>query len=353
MQPKTVIRILTIFLIVFTVVIGSIILFGYSISAPGYSGTQTDHFNGKRFKNPSGQEAKGFKDLFKWMTAREKTPWTKNMDIEFGEAPDSSPDPDKIIITFVNHSTFLIQYKGINILTDPIWSKRTSPFQWAGPERMRPPGIRFDDLPNIDLIIISHNHYDHLDEKTMKGLSEKFDAKVISPLGVSAFIKTLGIKDAQDLDWWETSEYGGLKITSVPAQHFSGRGMFDRDATLWAGYVIESDEKKIYFAGDTGYDEKMFSEIGEKFASIDVSLIPIGAYKPKWFMSPIHVSPEEALLIHKDVKSKISIGMHFGTFPLADDAQKDPINDLKIGLAESEIDENTFIIPVEGDVYSY
>ncbi len=353
MQSKTGFKILIIFAIVIVVFFGSALLIGYSISEPGYTGEKSAHFNGKQFINQSGKQAKGFGDLIKWMRQREKKPWTKNMDIEYAPAPEANPNPDTVKITFVNHSTFLIQYKGVNIITDPIWSKRTSPFQWAGPERMRPPGIRFEDLPKIDLVIISHNHYDHLDANTMKDLLKVHNPKVIAPLGVSAYIKSLGFENTEDLDWWTVSDFKNLKITCVPAQHFSGRGMFDRDATLWAGYVIQSDEKTIYFAGDTGYDEKLFREIGEKFDSMDVSMIPIGAYKPKWFMSPIHVSPEEGLLIHKDVRSKKSIGMHFGTFPLADDSQKDPINDLKLGLNESGIDENSFIIPEEGKGYSY
>lgn len=349
MQPKTVFRILIIFLSAIAIFISAVFLIGYSVSAPVYKGEALAHFNGKQFKNPSGIEAKGFGDVFKFLLNRQREPWAKNMDLASGPAPESNPDPDKIKITFVNHSTFLIQYKGLNILTDPVWSQRTSPFQFAGPERMRPPGINFEDLPKIDLIIISHNHYDHLDANTMKKLAVKFNPKVISPLGVSAFVKKLGFDNTIDLDWWEISNFQELKITSVPAQHFSGRGMFDRNATLWAGYVIQSADKKIYFAGDSGYDKNIFREIGRHFDSMDVSMIPIGAYKPRWFMSVIHVDPKEALLIHKDVNSKQSIAMHFGTFPLADDGQNDPIKELNAELLESNIEKEDFIIPKEGE----
>ncbi len=349
MQPKTVLRILIIILTIIAIFISAVLLVGYGVSAPGYKGEAMAHFDGQQFKNQSGIEAKGFGDLFKFLSNRKKEPWTKNMDIPYGPAPETNPDPQKLKITFVNHSTFLIQYKGLNILTDPVWSQRTSPFQFAGPERMRPPGIKFEDLPKIDLILISHNHYDHLDANTMRKLAAKFNPKVISPLGISAFVKKLGFENTKDLDWWEISSFQELRITAVPAQHFSGRGMFDKNATLWAGYVIQSDQKNIYFAGDTGYDKNIFREIGRHFDSMDLAMIPIGAYKPRWFMSPIHVDPNEALGIHKDVNSKKSIAMHFGTFPLADDGQNDPIADLQKGLSELQIDQDDFIIPKEGE----
>jgi L-ascorbate metabolism protein UlaG (beta-lactamase superfamily) len=275
------------------------------------------------------------------------------MEIPFADFAKENPNPEDIRITFVNHSTFLIRHKGINIITDPIWSERTSPFQWAGPKRMRPPGIRFEDLPKIDYVLISHNHYDHLDINTMLRVWKEHEPMVICPLGVGAFLNNHGISNTIDLDWWQTIQKADFRFHCVPAQHFSGRGMFDRDATLWAGYVIESGQRKIYFAGDTGYDQEMFSEIGKRFDTIDISLIPIGAYKPQWFMSPIHVSPEEAVFIHRDVNSQKSLAMHFGTFPLADDGQKEPQNDLETALKKHQLNPETFVVPREGASYSF
>ncbi len=346
-QPKTKrILILTLAIVIAFFVFALII--GYSISAPTYTGNKSEHFDGKKFINPSGKQAKGLGDVLKWTMQRKREAWKEMIDADYGNAPVANPDPEKIVITFVNHSTFLIQYQGVNILTDPIWSKRTSPFQWAGPKRMRPPGIKFEDLPNIDLILISHNHYDHLDANTMKRLNKAYQPKVMCPLGVAEYIKSLGFSNAYDLDWWQEQSFDNLNIICVPAQHFSGRGMLDRDGTLWAGFVIQKDSTNIYFAGDTGYDQEMFGSIGAKFGKMKVSMIPIGAYKPKWFMSPIHVSPEEGLFIHKDVNSEISIGMHYGTFPLADDGQMEPINELMELMEKMKIASESFILLKEG-----
>ena len=320
---------------------------GYFFSAPKYRGPVSDHFNGKTFINPDNVKAKGLGDVIRWATNRKPEPWTEHTGMNYGEKP-TERNVDGIRITFVNHSTFLIQVDSVNILTDPVWSERCSPLSFVGPKRMRPPGILFEDLPPIDVVILSHNHYDHLDESTMKKLIKTHDPQIITPLGVGAFIKHLGSGHTHDMDWWEQTELSsGIPIVAVPAQHFSGRGTFDRDATLWCGYVIKSRAGNIYFAGDSGYGD-FFKTIGKEFGEMAVSLIPIGAYLPQWFMSPIHISPEEAVQVHKDVNSKITLGMHFGTFPLADDGPERPKTDLKKALKEAGIDPGEFIIPFEG-----
>lgn len=331
-------------------VIAIINLVGFIISAPRYQGPVSDHFNGKTFENIGDVKAKGGKDLLKWMMNRERQSWTLEGNASFGPKAQEKVTSG-VHITFVNHSTFLIQTNGLNILTDPIWSERTSPVSFAGPKRMRPPGIRFEDLPTIDLVLISHNHYDHLDVPTIKNLIEKFDPHFITPLGVGAFIGNLGSENVLDLDWWEKHQFTQeLSIASVPAQHFSGRGIFDRDATLWCGYIIRSQTGDIYFAGDTGYGE-LFTTIGNRYPNIEVALLPIGAYLPKWFMSPIHISPEEAVKAHQDVGAKVSIGMHFGTFPLADDGPEQAKSDLRAALIDQQIDEASFMILDEGRTF--
>lgn len=322
---------------------------GYFLSAPKYTGPVSDHFDGKRFFSPGGKPARGLGKVLQWMMKRQRGPWTAQTSIPFGEKPATSNE-NGILITFVNHSTFLIQVNGINILTDPIWSERTSPFQWAGPRRMRPPGIRLEDLPKIDLVLLSHNHYDHLDFNTLKHLFKKDQPKIVTPLGVKAFLDGTKITGATDLDWWQTITLNnGLAIQAVPAQHFSGRGMFDRDATLWCGYVIQSAGKNIYFVGDTGYHESFFKEIGEKCAPIEVALVPIGAFKPEWFMSPIHCSPIEAVKIHLEIKAKQSIATHFGTFPLADDGLDEPVVALHCALHSAGLSHDQFLILKEGE----
>ncbi len=326
----------------------SFLLVGMLISAPAHNGPASDHFDGKKFINPGNAQAKGLRDVFQWMMQRQQGPWTEIKETSYGEKPTANIH-DGIKITFVNHSTFLIQVNGVNILTDPVWSERTSPFSFAGPKRMKQPGIRFEDLPRIDYVIISHNHYDHLDINTLKSIFKIHQSKIITPLGVKSFLDNNQISTATDLDWWhEISLSDSLSIQSVPAQHFSGRGISDRDATLWAGYVIKNHQGNIYFAGDTGYNPVTFKEIGERCAPITVALIPIGAYKPAWFMSPIHCSPAEAVQIHFDVKASQSIATHFGTFPLADDGEHEPVTELAEALKQSNLPAGKFLVLKEG-----
>ncbi len=323
-----------------------LITFGWLTSAPAYKGPESDHFNGTHFLNGEGYNEQGFLDLVRWVTTRKPGEWTELPDdeAEYGPRPALRISDSTQVITYINHSTFLLQTNGLNILTDPVYSERVSPLSFAGPKRMRPPGIRFRDLPEIDIVLISHNHYDHLDIKTLIRIRDKHDPVFITPLGVDLYLHKKGIHRTVSLDWWEDHEVGNdLTVSAVRAQHFSSRGMFDRDRTLWAGYVIQSSHGNIYFAGDTGYNN-FFTRIGEQYGPIKTALIPIGAYIPEWFMSPVHVDPEQALQIHRDINAELSIGMHYGTFPLADDGQMDPINDLNAAL-----DGEPFILMKEGE----
>jgi L-ascorbate metabolism protein UlaG (beta-lactamase superfamily) len=336
------------FILLFFIV--SISLLGYFLSGPKYKGPVSDHFDGKKFFTPGGKPAKGLGDVLQWMMKRRRGPWKPQSQLPLGDKPAARTDSG-IHITFVNHSTFLIQVDGVNILTDPVWSERTSPFQWAGPKRTRPPGIRMEDLPEIDFVLLSHNHYDHLDWNSLKTLVKKHEPGIIVPLGVKAFLAENGIYNAIELDWWqESSVNDSMTIQSVPAQHFSGRGMYDRDATLWCGYVIKRPGGNVYFVGDTGYHSSMFREIGERCAPIEVALVPIGAYKPEWFMSPIHCSPAEAVIIHLETKAKQSIATHFGTFPLADDGLDDPVTELNKALNHQGILPESFLVLKEGEL---
>lgn len=334
-------------LLLLGVVVSSVLLISFLISAPRYKGPRLPHFDGRRFLNPGGVVAKGFPDVMKWMMSRKRAPWKKIPATPPGERPPASVH-EGARITFVNHSTFLIQVDGLNILTDPVWSERTSPFRFIGPRRVKPPGIRFEDLPRIDIVLLSHNHYDHLDARTVTALQDTFHPSFIAPLGVGRFLEELGIASRTDLDWWTGLSFANkVHIEAVPAQHFSGRGMFDRDATLWCGYVIKTSVGNIFFAGDTGYNNTIFNDIGARFKP-RLSIIPIGAYKPQWFMAPIHCSPAEAVQIHLDARSQQSIASHFGTFPLADDGYDDPVTDLMMALVASGIPPADFQALKEG-----
>jgi L-ascorbate metabolism protein UlaG (beta-lactamase superfamily) len=323
-------------------------LLGWIFPTPAYKGPVSDHFDGKKFSNPGNVQPAGFRDLIKWVRHRERGEWKEIKEVEYGAAPAESIGGDSIVVTFVNHSTFLVQTEGLNILTDPVWSEYASPVSYAGPKRMRPPGIRFEDLPHIDIILLTHNHYDHLDIKTLKKLAKLHDPVIYTSLGVGLFLKKRGIENFTEMDWWdEVVTAGDLKLICTPAQHFSGRGMFDRDKTLWSGFALQTEKGSIYYSGDTGFGE-FFNEIAERLDPVRLAFLPIGAYKPSWFMAPIHTSPADAVKIHQILRSPKSIGMHFGTFPLADDGQDDPEKDLKMALKGEGINEIDFIVPMEG-----
>jgi len=327
-------------------------LVGALLSAPRYKGPVTDHFDGKEFKNPNGQVSQGLGAVFKWMRTRKRDPWPKAKDWSIPEK--SFDQPGGIRVTFVNHSTFLIQVGEFNILTDPVWSQRVSPFSFMGPARKRPPGVRLEDLPNIDLVLLSHNHYDHLDKQTLKTIHQVHRPQVLTPLGVGAYAKKIGMNPCEDLDWWQSQSFHdhSIKITALPASHFSSRGTLDRNATLWCGFFIESELGNVYFAGDSGFGE-FFNDIAERTADMDIALLPIGAYKPEWFMSPIHTSPSEAVKVHKILNPGISIASHFGTFPLADDNTERALNDLKAAKTMEDVAEEKFITLDEGRSFEF
>lgn len=231
---------------------------------------------------------------------------------------------DDLQVTWLGHSTFLIQYKGINVLTDPIFSDRASPVGFAGPERYIPHVIDYQSLPPIDLVIISHNHYDHLDEVAVAQLAK--DSHFYVPLGIGSWLQEQGVAESHisELDWWHSAQWKGVGIQALPSQHWSARGLGDRFETLWASWSVQIADRHIWFAGDTGYNDIQFKEIGEKVPKIDLALIPIGAYAPRWFMKTYHVNPQEAVNIHLDIKAQRSIGMHWGTFPLTAEPPGEP-----------------------------
>ncbi|MBC7712531.1 MAG: MBL fold metallo-hydrolase [Rhizobacter sp.] len=308
----------------------------------------TDHYNGKIFYMPKDDtQPKGFLDLMKWKLEGNGEDWPDKVEPPVVQAIPAPAPINKMIVTFVNHSTFLIQVDGINILTDPIWSKRAGPFSFAGPKRVHEPGIAFEALPKIDAVIISHNHYDHMDRETIKSLEDKFSPKFIVPLANEEKMKSFGAKNVVELDWNDSVNISPeMKITLLQARHWSARTLTDKREALWGSYYIETKKEKIYFAGDTAYGTH-FAEIEKKMGAPDLALLPIGAYEPRWFMKSEHMNPEEAVLAHLDLHAKHSIGMHFGTFKLTNEAIDTPLKDLQMAKEKLHVTNFTTLIPGE------
>jgi L-ascorbate metabolism protein UlaG (beta-lactamase superfamily) len=319
-------------------------------SVPPYRGPVTDHFDGKHFHNQV-KGAAGFGDLIKWLRNRQPGPWSDWTDSQPGPPPPRRLGTGSLRVTFVGHSTVLLQMDGVNILTDPVWSTRVSPVGWSGPRRHRAPGIRMEDLPPIDIILLSHNHYDHCDFATLRRLAGEHRPRIYTALGNRALMEKIGVGNAVDMDWWDALEIAeGIRLSCVPAEHFSGRGLGDRNRTLWCGFVIESAAGRVYFAGDTGSGPH-FEQIASRFAPLRLALLPIGAYRPRWFMSPVHMGPDDAVRAHRLLQAGTSIGIHFGTFALADDGETEPVELLHETLDRMEMPRSSFRALKEGEGY--
>jgi L-ascorbate metabolism protein UlaG (beta-lactamase superfamily) len=292
-------------------------------SDPGFP----KHFDGKRFYNPDSPQVRGYLDALRWkLTSRPESSPKFISDVE-QSVPPSRVEASGLRTTLVNHSTVLLQQRDSNILTDPLWSERASPLSWIGPRRRRIPGVSWDNLPRIDTVLLSHNHYDHLDLPTLRRLAARGDSTFVVPAGGARLLRSQNIGPVYELDWGESlllpGSHASVTIHCVPALHFSSRGIYDRNMTLWCGYVIQSQERLVYFAGDTGFG-RHFAQIRERFGSPHLALLPIGAYEPRWFMSPIHMGPDEAVRAHRILGAKTSIAIHHGTFQLADEGLDTP-----------------------------
>jgi N-acyl-phosphatidylethanolamine-hydrolysing phospholipase D len=259
------------------------------------------------------------------------------------------PDPKAIQVSWVGHDTFLIQAAGCALLTDPIFSERASPLAFLGPRRHAPPGLAWQDLPRIDAVLISHNHYDHLDRPTIRRLGAR--PRYFVPLGLGTWFRDLGLDQVNEMDWWQSAS-GPIRLTCVPAQHFSMRTPFDRNSTLWCGWVLQTPAGPVYFAGCSGYSPD-FQEIGARLGPMRLSLLPIGCYRPRWFMQPMHVNPPEAVKVHQEVRSRQSIGMHWGTFRLTDEPLGEPPLYLKQAVAEAGLPPEDFTVMSLGETRLY
>jgi L-ascorbate metabolism protein UlaG (beta-lactamase superfamily) len=298
----------------------------------------SDHFDGRRFFNPNGANGQPFWAVPRMLFSRWAR-WPSEVSVEPRRPPN--PGLDEVIVTFVGHATFLIQAAATNVVIDPVYSSRASPVSFAGPRRVRAPGVRFEDLPTISLVLLSHNHYDHCDLRILQLIERCFHPPVVTPLGNGRLLRSSGIVRVQEIDWWETTSGVPLPITLTPAQHFSARGMFDRNSALWGGFLIEAGGHRILHAGDSGYGPH-FREIAERLGPIDLALLPIGAYEPRWFMKDIHMNPAEAVQAHLDLAARQSIAMHFGTFQLTPEGIEEPARELAKALQERGVPAERF-----------
>ncbi|HYH38849.1 MAG TPA: MBL fold metallo-hydrolase [Azospirillum sp.] len=306
----------------------------------------SDHCDGRRFRNVHASTDKRLKDVLRfWRSRNEWTPWPERVDDPpCPPLPAAAPD-GHAALTFIGHVTFLIRVGGCTLLTDPVWSPHAGPLGRLGPKRARPPALALAELPPLDAVLVSHGHYDHMDLPTLKRLS---GTPVVAGLGNKPFLERRGVRPVHELDWWQSVELGGARITFVPAQHWSSRTLFDRNTTLWGGFVVESGGACVYFCGDAGYSPH-FREIAARFPRIDVALLPIGAYEPRWFMTPQHMNPDEAVRAHRDLGARASVAMHFGTFRLTPEGIAEPVAALGRARASHGVDEATFRVPGFGE----
>lgn len=310
-----------------------------------YFGPPSDHFDGVRFFNPGGVEPGGLKDVWKWQRSGQRARWPKHLDLPSPTRPADNVTGADLRVTMVGHASMLIQVAGLNILTDPVWSDRVSPVSFAGPKRVIKPGIAFDDLPPIDIVLVTHNHYDHLDLATLERLYEEHGPHFVTPLGNDTIIHSR-IPEAKisDLDWGDSVDYWeGVSIEATPCHHWSARRLGDRRMALWSAFVISTPAGKIYHVGDTGFHDGInYRAVAERHGAFRLAILPVGAYEPRWFMKGQHQNPAEAVEGFRMANAAYAVGHHFGTFQLTDEAIDAPVQDLARALESAEIEPDRF-----------
>jgi L-ascorbate metabolism protein UlaG (beta-lactamase superfamily) len=324
-----------------------------------YNGPPSDHFDGERFFDPHGVPPRNRGDLFRWFIDRRRrgtrAKWPARAPSPFADHPPQRVEGAALRIAYVGHASFLIQTAGLNILLDPVWSKRASPFRLVGPQRVNDPGIAFADLPPIDVVLVSHGHYDHLDIATLSQLAAAHRPRVITPLGNDTIMRNRDPAIASEgYDWRDRIDLGSAAVTLVPTRHWSARSLSDRNMSLWASFVIEAPCGRIYFVGDSGYGEgRNFRDVCERYGSPKLAILPIGAYEPRWFMREQHMNPAEAVQAFIDCGAEFAVAHHYGTFQLTDEAIDAPVTALAEALHAAKISADRFRALRPGEVWQF
>ncbi len=321
-----------------------------------YSGPVSDHFDGQRFFDPDGSPPKTLGQVLRWQLGRrrERAVWPEWAPSPHADTPPPRVEGSAVRLSFVGHVSWLIQTAGLNILVDPVWSDRVSPFSFAGPKRRNDPGIALEALPKIDVVLVSHGHYDHLDAATLSKLAARFSPRVITPLGNDIIMKEAdGAIKAEAYDWKDRVELGnGIAATLVPTRHWTARGLFDRNKALWASFVLETPVGKLYIVCDSGYGEGThFRRVAEAHGPLKLAILPIGAYEPRWFMRDQHMNPSDAVRALADCGAEQALAHHHGTFQLTDEAIDAPAVALAEALDEAKVPREKFVVLKPGQVF--
>jgi L-ascorbate metabolism protein UlaG (beta-lactamase superfamily) len=310
----------------------------------------SDHCDGQRFFNPRRHEERTWRDILSWKLSGQPSPWPVR-----SAHPPRPTEPlagQRLAATWIGHSTFLLQTPAGNLLTDPVYSDRVGPGGLIGPRRVQDPGVDFTDLPAIDVVLLSHDHYDHCDRATLRRLWQTHAPLGVTPLGNAPLLRSAGFAPERivELDWWQSHTAApGLELTLTPARHWSNRLRGPRNSRLWGGFHLKTPQACAYFAGDTAYDELFFAAIRTRLGPPDLALIPIGAYAPRWFMAAQHCDPTEAVQIHRELGAGLSLGMHWGTFQLTDEGVGEPPRELARALIAAELHADTFRVCAPGE----
>ena len=309
----------------------------------------SDHFNGKTFFNPGPRADRGLLDVLRWQLTSRAARWPRWVDIAPPPLPPA-PQGSAVAVTWVNHATFLLQTPWGNLLTDPVFSDRVSPVSWAGPRRVHAPGVALDALPRIDVVLVSHDHYDHCDLPSLRRLAQRHPALFVAPLRHHALLAAAGAHRIVELDWWQAHQLGPeTAVTLTPSRHWSRRHIGGTNHRLWGGFHLRLGPHRVWFVGDSGYDQELFREVGRRAGAPDLALVPLGAYEPRWFMSAAHMNPAEAVRTHQDSGARRSVAMHWGAFQLTDEGRDEPVRALEQARASAGLGAEEFLVLQPGE----